>query len=376
MKLLILKENLKKGLDVVCKVITKSFSLPILSNILLDIEKNFLCLTATDLELAIKYWILVKTEKQGRVAVPAKFLNNLVSFLPEAQILLEEQNGFLNIACKGFNTRIKCLPSEDFPIIPQIPKEDFLEINIEAFSRGLAQVVENAALSQTRPELSGVYLSFQKEKLVMAATDSFRLAEKKLFFRNPCTTERTLILPQKTARELASLGSEKDQKMKIYFSSNQIMFEITTEELSHPELQITSRLIEGEYPNYQEIIPKAFQAEVVLARDKFLHHLKTASLFSGRINEVKLTLKPQEQKLEIFSQSQEVGESRSYIPCQIKGEDMAVSFNWRFLVDGVSAMQSKEIILGLQGQQGPAVLKPMGDPNFIYIAMPIKGTYA
>lgn len=378
MKLLILKENLKNGLDIVGRIANKSFSLPILSNVLLSADKNLVCLTTTDLEVGIKCWILSDVQKQGKITVPAKFLTSFVSSLPEEKILLEQKDNTLIVECKNFKTNIKGLAAEDFPIIPKIEKEDFIEMSVHGFCQGLSQVVDNVASSQTRPEISGVYLLFEKDKITMAATDSFRLAEKKLFYKKdlagPGFTQRSLILPQKTAREIISIVSEKDKKIKIYFTANQIMFEVFSEERSRPKLQLVSRLIEGDYPNYQEIIPDKYKTQLVLTKEEFLRHLKTASLFAGRINEIKLEVKPENKELKIFSESQEVGESKSQLAGSMKGEKAEVSFNWRFLIDGVATCPSSEIIFELNGQDGPAVLKPVGEPNFIYIAMPIKGT--
>lgn len=376
MKLLVLKENFKKGLDIVGRIANKSFSLPILNNVLLTGGKNLVCLTTTDLEVGINYWILSKIEEQGKITVPAKFLTSFISSLPKEKILLEKKDNTLFVECKNFKTNIKGLSADDFPIIPKIEKQIFIETLAQPFCRGLSQVVDNTASSQTRPEISGIYLLFEKDKITMAATDSFRLAEKKLFYKKdlikPDFEQKSIILPQKAAREIISIVSEQDKKIKIYFSANQVMFEVPAEEFDGPKLQLVSRLIEGDYPNYQEIIPDKYKTQLVLSKEEFLSHLKTASLFSGRINEVKLEVVPQSSELTIFGESQEVGKSRSRLSGKIKGEKTEISFNWRFLIDGVASCSSSEIILELNGQDGPAVLRPVGEPNFIYIAMPIK----
>lgn len=383
MKLFILKEKLKTGFNIVERIVSKSLTLPILNNVLLSAKKNLLNLTTTDLEIGINYWTLAQIEKEGEIAIPIKLLSNFFSFLPEKKITLEVKNQTLYIECENYKTQIKGFSPEEFPIIPEISKtEKYLEIDIFSFCQGLAQVVESAALTPTRPEISGIYLSFQKNQIQMAATDSFRLAEKKLFYETetlpPSLKECSLILPQKTARELLFILSEKNpnirtpEKIKIYFSPNQIMFELPMIEIPHPQLQIISRLIEGEYPNYQEIIPKKYQTQIILEKNEFLNQLKAASLFSGKINEIKFKIDPKKEGIEILAQNPDLGQSQSFLPGTIKGEKVEISFNWRFLIDGILNIKSPEVIFELNGEGDPAVLKPVGDPSYIYVLMPIK----
>lgn len=146
------------------------------------------------------------------------------------------------------------------------------------------------------------------------------------------------------------------------------------EELKHPQFQIVSRLIEGEYPNYQEIIPQGFKTQIILPREEFLNQIKIASLFSGKINEVKIGADPSREIIEIFSQSPEFGENKSQIKGKIKGEKVEVSFNWKFLQDGLANIKSAEIIFEINNESGPGVLKPVGDSSYIYIVMPVKST--
>ncbi len=171
-----------------------------------------------------------------------------------------------------------------------------------------------------------------------------------------------------------NIFNEKQGELKIYFSPNQAMFEYPMEETTHAEIQIISRLIEGEYPNYQEIIPKKYTTKLVLNKDEFLNQIKTASLFSGRINEVKIKANPEKDKIEIFSQSSEIGEYQSSVSGKIEGEPVEISFNHRFLLDGLLSIKTPEIIFELNKESGPGVLKAVGDDTYIYVVMPIKAT--
>ncbi len=374
MKIEVLKDNLKNGLSITEKIVGKNLSLPILDNVLLNTEDNFLSMSSTDLEMAIKLWMLVKIIKKGKIAVPAKFLSNYVSLLPNEKISLEAQDQKLHIECKNLKTQVQGANAEEFPIIPEFKNADSLEIDVKQFCQGLSQIADVASPSQTRPEISGIYFVFSKNTLKMAATDSFRLAEKTIQMPHAVKKDFSFILPQKPARELISILGEKEGSLKIYFSPNQTLFEFLMKETQHPEIQVTSRLIEGEYPNYEEIIPKKFKTQVVLKRDEFLNQIKTASLFSGKINEVKISIDAQKKEVEIFSQSPDIGESRSTIPGKIEGDSIEASFNHKFLADGISNIKSSEVIFGLSNEEGASILRPVGDASYIYVVMPIKAS--
>jgi len=376
MKLSILKENFLNALNIVSKATSKSFTLPVLNNILLSTEKNFLKLSSTDLEIGIKYWILAKIEKEGGIVMPVKFLINLINLISDEKINLEVKNNILYLEGKNYKNQIKGLSPDDFPIIPEVKSETKLEIDNHVLCEGLSQIVNIASPSQTRPEISGVYFYLNEDLIELAATDSFRLAEKKISIpKSSSFSEKvSLIVLQKTIREIINIFGENPGKIKIYFSPNQIMFESKMSEVAHPNIQVVSRLIEGEYPNYKEIIPKEFKTTLILQKQEFLNQIKTASLFSGKINEIKIKIDPEQEIIEIFAQNPDLGQSKSEIKGKIKGEKVEVSFNYRFLIDGLLNIKSKEIIFALNKEEGPGILKPVNDETFIYVVMPIKGS--
>jgi len=376
MKLLILQEKLKQGLNIIERISSKSLTLPILNNILISTEKSFLNLATTDLEIGINWWVLTKIEKEGKITIPSRLFSNFINLLPNKKISLELKDNNLFIECENYKTQIKGLSAEEFPIIPKITNGDIISIEAPSFCKSLNQIADIAVPSTARPEISGIYFLFQKNLITIAATDSFRLGEKKIFLKNnsPLEKEYSLILPQKTAKELVNIFSEKQGELKMYFSPNQVMFEYPMEETDHAQVQVISRLIEGEYPNYQEIIPKKYTTQLVLNKDEFLNQIKTASLFSGKINEVKIKADPKENKIEIFSQSSEIGEYQSSVPGKVGGEPVEISFNHRFLLDGLLSIKTPEIILELNKETGPGVLKAVGDDTYIYVVMPIKAS--
>jgi len=371
MKIEVLKENLKNGLNIVEKIVGKNLSLPILDNVLIYTEDNFLGMSSTNLETAIKIWTLAKITKKGKVVVPAKFLSSFVSSLPNEKILLEEKNNNkLYIECKSYKNEIQGFNSEDFPLIPDFKDAEFIEIDNKKLCQGLEQVVDIASLSQSRPEISGIYFSFIKNALKIVATDSFRLAEKKILMDKSVERNISFILPQKPAKEVLNILQDKEGITKIYILPNQVMFEFSMKDFSHPQVQIISRLIEGEYPNYEEIIPTKFKTQIILKRDEFLNQIKTASLFSGKLSEIKITAKNKE--VEVFAQDSEIGQSQSSISSKTEGEEIEISFNYKFLIDGLLKIKSSEVLFQISREEGACILKPVGDTGYLYVVMPIK----
>lgn len=379
MKIIILKENLNNGLNIIGRIAGKNLTLPILNNILIETDKSFVNICSTDLELGIKYWLLAKIEKEGKITVPSKILTGFVNLLPNKKLTLEVKNQTLFIDCDDQSTQIKGLDAQDYPIIPTINDKNFINLDVISFCEGLSQVVDFATVNQARPELSGVYLSFQKDRVLLTATDSVRLAEKTIYLKEKTEKNISFILPQKTARELINIFAEQKGQLRLYSSPNQVLFEYPMAETDHPQTQVISRLIEGEYPDYQGIIPKKHEAQVTLIKNDFLNQVKTASLFSGKSNEITVKINPKKEGIEILSQNPELGENKSFLPAKIvysqeKPQEMSVNFNYRFLIDGLLNIKAPKVVFELNGEDGPAVLKPAEDVTYIYVVMPIKTT--
>lgn len=372
MKIEILKENLKNSLSVVEKVVGKNLSLPILDNVLISAEDNFLNLNSTDLETAIRVWVLAKIIKKGKVVVPAKFLFNLTSLLPNEKITLKEEKQNLFIECNNLKNQIKGFSPEDFPLMPEFKNAEFLEIDNKKFCEGLSQIADVASPSQSRPEISGIFFVFSKSSVKIVATDSFRLAEKNIPLISSAKKDISFILPQKPAKEIMNILADKEGRLKIYFLPNQTMFEFLMKDTPHPEVHIISRLIEGEYPNYEEIVPKKFKTHITLKRDEFLSQIKTAALFSGKINEIKIKTNIANKVVEISAKDLNIGESQSNVSAKIEGEEIEISFNYKFLLDGLLNIKSSEVVFEISKEEGPCILKLVGDASYIYVVMPIK----
>ncbi len=376
MKIEILKENLKQGLNCVERITRKVLSLPILNNVLLSCEGNFLRLDVTNLEMSISWWVLAKIEEKGKITVPASFFANLLGFLKEKNITLESSDSKnLVLKTKDRKIQIQAMSPNDFPIIPDIKKEKVNKILAKDLQKAITQVVEIPALSQIKPEISGLYIFSEKNKLKIVGTDSFRLAEKTITLDKKPEGEISFILPQETSKELINiLNQDPEGIVEMMLFQNQILFEISYREFSNPRVRILSRLIDGEFPRYQEIIPKSFKTQIILEKDEFQNHLKEAGLFSGRASEVKLKTFSKKNKLRIYSQSAEIGENESFISVKTKGEDTEVAFNYKFLLSGLQDIESSQVALELSGGDGPGVLRPIGDESYLYVLMPIKSS--
>jgi DNA polymerase-3 subunit beta len=371
----IFKEKLNQGLNIIEHIARKSTNLIILNNVLLETEKNFLKLSATNLETSIIWWILSEIKQEGKILIPASFFKSVIDFIKEEIIKLESQKGNLILKTENQEIQIQGVNLDDFPIIPKIETEDFIEIKGEKLNQGLSQIVNIPSISQTISEISGIYFSFKKDEIKIVATDGFRLAEKIINLSQKINKDFSFILPQTTAKELINILSIKPNNLKIYYNFNQILFEWAGEETSYPEIHFYSRLIEGEYINYQDIIPKKYITQIILNKEEFQNQIKKAGLFSGKISAIKLNVIPQKNQLKIFSQSPDIGKIESYLPIKIEKEikeEIEICFNYKFLLDGLNNIKSSEFIFGLSENNGPATISPVGDNSYIYILMPIK----
>lgn len=376
MNFTILVKEFKKGIGMAEKITGKNLTLPILDNVLIEALPNFLKISSTDLEVGIQWWGLCKTEKEGKIAVPARFLNQLIGSLPDDKVNIKEKGNSLIIESKNLKTQIKGFSADDFPIIPSFLKEIYIEIDGKKLKDGLMSVVDIASPSQIRPEISGIYFTFTKDSVKLVATDSFRLGEKTIHFKsgfkNLFNKEVSFILPQKTIRELINVLPDEEKNVRIYLSESQVLFETFLSNSDHSEINLISRQIDGEYPSYQEIIPKESKTKLTLSKEELIKQIKTAGLFGGRTNEVVIKAEAEKKEIEIKSQDSEIGESELSMDSKIEGETVKASFNWKFILDGLSNMKSSEILFELQGGDGPAVIRPIGDASYLYVIMPIK----
>lgn len=368
MKIIVLKENLKNGLSSVERSINDQSTLPILKNVLIKTENNKTFILGTNLELAVTHAMAGKIFENGSVSVPFKIFTGLINNLPTERINLEKNNHNLIIKTDNYEAVIQGINSDDFPIIPKInlPQYSF-KIKSDIFKDALSKVICAAQFSELRPEISGILLDYRIENIKLAATDSFRLAEKTIpdnQFLSNLNQSVKLIIPLKTAGEI--LKTVKDGiDLEIFFDNNQILFKTD-------ELEIISRLIEGEYPDYQQIIPKNFETELSVSKNEFLNALKLANIFSGKNNDVKLKIGENKKTLEVYSANAGLGENKYLVPVKASGTPINISFNLKYLIDGLKPYDSEQVILSLNNNTKPSMVKSEKNPLFFYILMPIR----
>lgn len=368
MKLSCTQENLRKGLQIINHLAARNTSLPILNNVLLEAKDGVLKLTTTNLDIAINCMVRGKIEKPGSFTVQAKLIADYVNLLPADKVDMELASNQLNLKCLSYKTKIRGVGAEEFPLVPAFEKKHGAQVKLSDFKKALSQVIFAAAADDTRPEISGVYFNFKNSKLTLAATDSYRLAEKVVTLLEAPSGDLAVIVPARTLLELSRILSESqdDEKLEIALSDNQVLF-------SFDSVNIVSRLIEGQYPNYQDVIPNKFRSEAVIATSQLAKLVKTASLFCrAGINDVTLRLQPKTKEIEVFSANSQLGENIARSPAELDGSDNEVVFNFRYLLDGLSNIDNNEVELKLIDANSPGVLRAKGGSDYTYIIMPIK----
>jgi DNA polymerase-3 subunit beta len=373
MRFISLQENLKKGLNIVGHITTKNINLPILNNILVKTDSGNIKLISTNLEIGIVYELRGKIESEGELTVDSKLITEYVSLLSEGEkVVLESKDSELLVQCKNYKTKIKTESSQEFPLIPVISQKNYYSCSPEELKKALNSVIFSVSTSENRAELTGVLFNFKDKKLSLAATDSYRLAEKQVVVDSfNITEDQTAIVPAKTIQELLRVLGNFDEKfldkkleIKIYLTENQILFVVDS-------VNLISRLISGHYPDYKQIIPSKSKTECIIKRLELVRAIKAAALFSrAGINDV--NLKFIKKKLIISSFSRASGESQIEIEVENTGEDNEISINYRYLIDGLNNINEDKIKINILNNNTPCLIKPEKSEDYLYIVMPIK----
>lgn len=382
MKLSCLQENLSHGLNIVSHISDKNTSLPILNNVLIKTENKNIKLISTNLEIGINCSVRGKVEDDGEITIPARVFNDYVSLLPNDKVIIETSADETSINCDNFATKIKGSPSSDFPLIPSIEKNNTQchKVRIDEFKKAISQVIFALAPNEARPDISGVLIKMEGKTLILAATDSFRLAEKKVKLMSETQGEIKTIIPYKTLNELARILStiqrddeisKEEDYLSIYITENQILFECKN-------IELISRVIDAKYPDYAQLIPQEFKTKVSLDVKTLANSVKAASLFTKTgIYDILLAFNPSQNKLKVSSLNNQVGENKSDIDVAIEGEPEELILNYRFLLDGLQNAGSEKVMLKITDKVKPCIMMPLsGDGkeknDYVYLIMPIK----
>ncbi len=365
MKIECKKELLTNSVQTVEKVTGKNLTLPILSGILLIAENNTLILRATNLDIGIEIEIPAKIEKKGSVVVPAVVLSAFLSSIENVKtVFIEDKNGNIEINVSGNKTLIKCLPSDEFPKLPVVSDGQSFSMDVKSLVDGIKSVVYSSSLSDVKPELSSVYMYPDSQNIVFVATDSFRLAEKKKMLKNT-KDWGGVIIPFKNALDVIKVFDSCDGDVDIHFNKNQIVFSLNN-------IYFTSRIVDGNFPDYKQIIPKDFKTQVVLLKQDLINVLKMGNIFSGKFNQAIMKISPSDKKFNIEIKNSDIGESNLSIDSTIEGESIVISFNYKYMLDCFNSIHSDSISINCNDDNMPIVVKGVGDNSFLYLIMPMN----
>lgn len=357
-------EKFKNAISQVERITGKNLTLPVLSSILLISSTKTLKLRSTNLSLGIEIEIPAKTEKEGILAVSGSVLNAVFSNVSQNEnVLLEEKDGNLLIKTKKSQIKLKCHPHEDFPTIPIVEGTSF-EIDSKKLIDGIKSVFYSSSVSDIKPEISSVFMYTNDDNLVFVSTDSFRLAEKKIKVKG---LEEILgiLIPFKNIAEILKVFGEFQGLIKVCFNKNQISF-------SSENIYLTSRIIDGIFPDYRQIIPKQSSTDAVVLKQDLLNALKLSNVFSDKFNQVNLRISPKEKIFELSSANNDIGENKTYLDAVVNGELVELGFNYKYFLDCFQSISTDSVSIKLSGASKPIVISPVSDPSFTYLIMPMN----
>lgn len=364
MKLECIKDKLKEAVLKVDRVTGKNLTLPVLGTILIIAEGKSIKLRATNLDLGIEFEIPAKIEKNGAVAAPGSVIGNFLNNISDKNIKIESKEG--NLIIKGDNSSIiiKCHNYEDFPTIPLITDSSNFSIQINKFTEGIRSVVYSASLSDIKPEISSVYIYPDDQYLIFTATDSFRLAEKKINIKNNKDFQG-VIIPLKNSLEIIKIFDGITDDAKIVFSKNQIA-------IISNGIYLTSRIIDGTFPDYKQIIPKTFKTQAVALKQDVINSLKISNIFSDKFNQINFLINPPKKIFNILSKNSDIGESEIGIDASLSGDEVEISFNHKYITDCFQSINKDSVSFSLNDRDKPMVINGVGDNSFNYLVMPLN----
>jgi len=360
-----IKEKLSYALSKAERITGKNITLPILNCILLEAKDSELTIKATNLDLGIEIKLPVKIIKEGKIAVPGNVLNNFISNISnDKNITLEVIDNNLKVSTKHSQSLIKTYPIDDFPNIPKIINEKSFKFNVNNLIKGLKSVMYSSSVSTMRPVLSSVLVYSDNESVCFVATDSFRLAEKRIKVKKHKEFNQILIPFKNIIEIIRSLEDIKDD-VDVFLSQNQISF-------SYGDIYLTSRVIDGTFPDYKQIIPKEVKTEVIMLKQDIVSALRISNIFSDKFSQVTFNVNPKDKTFKITTRNMDVGENVNNIDSVIKGDELSVSFNYKYIIDCFQSIDSDSVSLTFSDTNKPMIISPVGDKSFLYLVMPMN----
>ena len=373
MRVTVLQENLAHGLSIVSRAVSPRSTLPVLGNVLVATDEGRLRLSATNLELGITCWIGAKITEEGSTTVPARTFTDLVGTLPSDQVemSLNVRNQKLNVRASASNTDINCIDAQEFPPMPVPELADGVEINVAAFKEMIQQVVFAASADEARPVLTGVLLSAQGNQITLQAADGFRLSIRKAELSSALPRPIKAIIPARALAELGRIASDSETNVTMVMppSRGQVIFHMK-------DVELVSQLIEGSYPDLEQVIPRTHQTRTVISTPAILKACKQAEIFAREGSHIaRIQITPgtdgQPGTVEISGQSEETGFNQTVIDANIEGNPLLIAFNVRFLREVLDVIKTPNVVLETNIETTPGVFRPVGEDNFLHVIMPM-----
>lgn len=362
MKLQVTQENLSKALNTVARVASGRSTLPILSNVLIKTVGTRLSIAATNLDIAITCLVGSKIAQEGSITVPARLMQDFVSSLPAGVIDLKLTDNKLNINTDKYQSVINGVAADEFPVMPAIKNGSKWKINAKILKEGLQQVAVACSNDEARPVLTGVYFHTSGGKLLIVATDSYRLAEKTL---TKIDDEIDLLVPGSAMQDLLRILADFEGDVQVTNDDQQVLFKVG-------DIELVTRLIEGKYPDYKKLIPKQFATSANLKKADFLNIAKVSSLFAREsAGSIKIEVSEGDSQVSIRSVASQLGENTASADAKASGDD-DITLNSRYLIDGLNALSEEEVTIGFNGKLEPCVIKAGKASDYTHVIMPLK----
>ena len=371
MKLSVMHENLARGLSVVSRAVSTRSTLPVLANVLLKTEDAGLKLTATNLEIGITYWVPGKIDSDGSITVPAKLLTDYVNALQGGErVDLELLPGqTLHLKAGRYESHLKGIDADEFPAIQTAGERPTTRISQKVLRQALEETAFAAASDEARPILTGVLARFEGDTVTLAAADNYRIAVKTIPILD-AVPETSVVIPARALNELVRILSDVDDPIEIVLAQarNQILFHLDG-------IDLVSRLIDGQFPNYQQVLPQSHTTRAVLDREELLRAVRPAALIAHEsANIVKLQISSNGEAGITVSANAEVGDHVGQVEAAVEGDGTTIAFNARYLADVLTNVDAEQFALELNGPLSPGVFKPVGDDLYVHVVMPVRTT--
>jgi DNA polymerase III subunit beta len=365
MKAFCSKDALLTGVNTVQRAVSSKNTLPVLHGILIKAENHSLIFEATDLEIGIRCIVPAQIEEEGVIVLPARIFSDIVRKLPDSTIELEQRNDVVNIQYYESSIALKGYDPEEFPLLPDLYDAVTFNLPVSLFKTMIRQTVFACSSEENRPVFTGALLQIEGSNIRLIGTDTHRLAYRVAEIPNQNNFKFNGIIPAKTMSEIYRLLRDEDEILTIRFNQSQVVFQFGS-------VYLLSRLIEGQFPNYKQVIPQSCQTKVFLSAKQFQESVERASLLARDGNHTNIIrLKVDSERLWI-DQASEIGKISEQMEIKMEGTDVKIAFNAKFLLDVLKVIDSEEILFELSGPFSPGIIRPVDEPNYLYLILPVR----